>query len=289
MYYSRKLCGYNLTIYEGAPPNNAYCYTWSEVKGIRGSIEIATCLFQYIRSLPRQITEVSFFSDTCGGQNRNQNVPAMLYYFVHYEDTPITVIEQKFLESGHSMMECDSMHSAIEHHKKYLAVYTLNDWINIFKMVRSKRGKKQNDAYFVKELKYTNFIDFKTISQALLRNKTINTQGEKVRWLQVKCFKIEKSNPGIIKYRYGHSGAYLSINIVVKGRPTTSKSLTLKMAYPVMLPISGQKYNDLKKLCNTGVIPEEYHHWYLSLPFSQSVRNKNPEPSIESDSSGDEN
>nr|CAI5857563.1 unnamed protein product [Callosobruchus analis] len=188
MYYSRKLCGYNLTIYKGAPPNNAYCYTWSEVNGARGSIEIATCIFQYIRSLPRQITEVSFFSDTCGGQNRNQNVLALLYYFVHYEDTPITVIEQKFLESGHSMMECDSMHSAIEHQKKYLAVYTLNDWINIFKMARSKRGKKQNDAYFVKELKYTNFIDFKTISQALLRNKTINTQGEKVRWLQVKCF-----------------------------------------------------------------------------------------------------
>nr|CAI5857685.1 unnamed protein product [Callosobruchus analis] len=133
-------------------------------------------------------------------------------------------------------------------------------------MARSKRGKKQNDAYFVKELKYTNFIDFKTISQALLRNKTINTQGEKVA-----------------------PGAYLSINIVGKGRPTTSKSLTLKMAYPAMLPISVQKYNDLKKLCNTGVIPEEYHHWYLSLPFSPSVRNKNPEPSIESDSSGDEN
>nr|CAI5849169.1 unnamed protein product [Callosobruchus analis] len=41
MYYSRKLCGYNLTLYEGAPPNNAYCYTWSEVNGARGSIEIA--------------------------------------------------------------------------------------------------------------------------------------------------------------------------------------------------------------------------------------------------------
>ncbi|KAI4467944.1 spermatogenesis-associated 4-related [Holotrichia oblita] len=30
MYYSRKLCGYNLTNYEGAAPNNANCFAWTE-------------------------------------------------------------------------------------------------------------------------------------------------------------------------------------------------------------------------------------------------------------------
>ncbi|CAG9822207.1 unnamed protein product [Phaedon cochleariae] len=28
MYYSRKICVYNLTIYNSAPPNDAYCYCW---------------------------------------------------------------------------------------------------------------------------------------------------------------------------------------------------------------------------------------------------------------------
>lgn len=289
MYYSRKICGYNLTIYEGAPPNNAYCYTWTELNGARGSLEIATCLFQYLSNLPDHVSEVSFFSDTCGGQNRNQNVLAMLYYFVHYGNSQITTIEQKFLESGHSMMECDSMHSAIEKQKRYLAVYTLNDWINIFKMARSKRGKKKNDPYFVKELKYNDFINFKTISLALLKNKTVNTQGENVKWLQVKCFRIEKNCPRIIKYRYSHQGDYLSLNIS-RGRPSTATASlpTLTKAYSSMLPISVPKYQDLKKLCTSEVIPIEFHNWYLSLPSCKLVRNKNPEPSVESSESEEE-
>jgi len=32
-YYSRKLCTYNLTLYEAAPPNNAFCFLWTEVNG----------------------------------------------------------------------------------------------------------------------------------------------------------------------------------------------------------------------------------------------------------------
>ncbi|CAG9769714.1 unnamed protein product [Ceutorhynchus assimilis] len=287
MYYSRKICAYNLTIYEGAPPNNAFCFTWTEVNGARGSLEIATCLFQYLRNLPNHVTDVSFFSDTCGGQNRNQNVLAMLYYFVHYGGNQIATIEQKFLESGHSMMECDSMHSAIEKQKRYLAVYTLNDWINIFKMARSKRGKKKNDPYIVTELKYSDFIDLKAISLTLLKNKTVNTQGEKVKWLQIKCFRIEKDCPRIIKYRYSHKGDYLSLNIGGRGRPSATATTSLpnvRNAYSSMLPISVQKYQDLKKLCNSGVIPIEFHHWYLSLPTSKAVINKNPEPSVESES-----
>ncbi|CAH0556484.1 unnamed protein product [Brassicogethes aeneus] len=35
MYYSRKICTYNLTVYELAPPNNAFCYSWTELNGKR--------------------------------------------------------------------------------------------------------------------------------------------------------------------------------------------------------------------------------------------------------------
>ncbi|KAL4706680.1 hypothetical protein ACJJTC_014435 [Scirpophaga incertulas] len=31
LYYSRKLCVYNLSIYEAGLPNNAYCFLWSEL------------------------------------------------------------------------------------------------------------------------------------------------------------------------------------------------------------------------------------------------------------------
>lgn len=44
VYYSRKLCVNNLTVYEAAPPNKVYCFAWSENNGKRGSFEIGTCL-----------------------------------------------------------------------------------------------------------------------------------------------------------------------------------------------------------------------------------------------------
>lgn len=110
-YYSRKICVYNLTIYEG-DGKNAYCYSWNELNGKRGSNEVGSILLKYIEQLPSSVTELSLFSDTCGGQNRNQQVAAALLYAV--KNTHMKIIEHKFLESCHSHMECDSMHSAIE-------------------------------------------------------------------------------------------------------------------------------------------------------------------------------
>lgn len=105
-------------------------------------------------------------------------------------------------------------------------------------------------------------------------------------WLKVKSFRIERANPNIIKYRYSHSGDYFNINIQGKGRPSVPS--TLENAYSGMLPIAKKKYEDLKKLCATKDIPIEFHAWYASLPTCNSVRNKNAEPSIDSDSESGE-
>jgi len=35
MYYNRKLNMLNLTVYEVAPPQNAYCFIWTEINGNR--------------------------------------------------------------------------------------------------------------------------------------------------------------------------------------------------------------------------------------------------------------
>jgi len=67
------------------------------------------------------------FSDTCGGQNRNQNIAAVLLYAVQSIDH-INVIEQKFLEKGHTYMECDSMHSAIEFAQKNSSALCVSAW-----------------------------------------------------------------------------------------------------------------------------------------------------------------
>ena len=86
-----------------------------------------------------QITLLRFlyFSDTYGSQNRNQNIAALLLYIV--QSTHLQVMEHKFLESGHSYMEVDSMHSAIENAKKFVPLYSMQDWPAIFRIAQSKR------------------------------------------------------------------------------------------------------------------------------------------------------
>jgi hypothetical protein len=56
-YYALKFCSYNLTIFDQAT-KDGHCYFWTETDGKRGSDEIGTALFNYLKSLPNNIPEV---------------------------------------------------------------------------------------------------------------------------------------------------------------------------------------------------------------------------------------
>ena len=112
----RKLNCYNLSIYN-LGTQNATCYIWSEVDAKRGACEIGSALYLQMLSLPGTIKHVILYSDACSGQNRNQFTATALMHAVVNLPT-VEIIDHKFLESGHTQMECDSMHSAIEFAKK---------------------------------------------------------------------------------------------------------------------------------------------------------------------------
>ncbi|KAE8740337.1 hypothetical protein FOCC_FOCC014154 [Frankliniella occidentalis] len=133
-YYSRKLNSYNFTIYDQAT-RDGVCYFWDETEGERGTCEIGTALWTHLLTLPANVKKVSFFSDCCGGQNRNRFIAALLLHaarVLHFEQ-----IDHCFLESGHTHMEVDSMHSCIEQAKRGREVYCPSEWIPI---IRSARG-----------------------------------------------------------------------------------------------------------------------------------------------------
>jgi len=111
MYYSGKLCTYNLTLYEAASPNKAFCYLWTELEGQRGSSEIGSALLKWINQLPKNVNEVSLYSDTFSGQNRNQYIAALLLLVVN--NSQINILTHNFMESGHSYMD-----SVAWHHRK---------------------------------------------------------------------------------------------------------------------------------------------------------------------------
>ena len=142
----RKLNVYNLTVYDYRN-GQGHCNVWSEVDAIRGSNEIASCVFSYLNELRNQFKDVILFSDSCGGQNWNKNFLSMLWYALG--TMRFRSIEHVFFVSGHSQNEGDSMHFTIERSSRNIAVDTPNQWAQQMRSAKRKRPR-----YIVKELAF---------------------------------------------------------------------------------------------------------------------------------------
>lgn len=117
-------------------------------------------------------------------------------------------------------------------------------------------------------------------SSTLLNNKAVDTEGRKVSWLKIKRLKFEKSETDLIFYSYCFEGEYRSINVAGRKK---KKFAGIEKLYKKPIPIPQVKKEDLLKLCRTGVIPEEFHGWYASLPSAGKTKKRAPD-SIFSDS-----
>lgn len=141
-YYKRKLSVHNFTLYNLATKDTV-CYTWHEGQGGLEADEFATIVINYLESLSSDVKEVIFWSDGCTYQNRNSTLSSAIYQFVtSTKNTNIRVIHQKYLVRGHTQMECDSVHSAIESRARNIEIYTPIEWETVFKTARAKQPYK---------------------------------------------------------------------------------------------------------------------------------------------------
>jgi len=112
IFYKRKLATYNLTVFDMRSKKGS-CFMWDETVAKRGSCEIASCLWLWLQTLPETVEKVTLYSDSCSGQNKNLNILTMMLAAVHVFK-PIKQNDHKYLETGHTQMEVDSMHATIE-------------------------------------------------------------------------------------------------------------------------------------------------------------------------------
>nr|CAH7713644.1 unnamed protein product [Callosobruchus chinensis] len=132
LYYKTKLVVHNFTLYD-VRRNKGYCYIWNECAGNLTSNEfstiIVTALGKFVNQNPiADDQELILYSDGCTYQNRNAVLSNALLNFSMQNKITIT---QKFLEKGHTQMECDSMHSVIERalrHKKLMFQQIMPIW-----------------------------------------------------------------------------------------------------------------------------------------------------------------
>ena len=114
--YKRQLAVYNLTIFETSDKGvKSQCMLRDETIAGRGSEEIGSALLLWLERLPPNITDVRFYSDCCSGQNRNVFLSAMLMEIAYQKNLSIS---HTYLEPGHTHMEADTIHAAIEKENK---------------------------------------------------------------------------------------------------------------------------------------------------------------------------
>lgn len=114
-YFVSKLAVYNLTFYN-LRNKRVKCFMWDETEGSRGVTEVGTCVYNYLESIAAETekeVDVILCSDNCSGQQKNYALMSM-YFEALKKFNKIKSVTHKFLITGHTQNENDSVHSVIE-------------------------------------------------------------------------------------------------------------------------------------------------------------------------------
>nr|CAH7729984.1 unnamed protein product [Callosobruchus chinensis] len=107
------------------------------------------CLYTHVSE---GVDKVILYSDGCTAQNRNAILSSGLSKLS--QEIQIT-IEQKYLEKGHTQMECYSMHSTIERKLKKKIINVPADYVEVCELARLHPR-----PYVVEYLDYSFFLNF---------------------------------------------------------------------------------------------------------------------------------
>jgi hypothetical protein len=255
-------------------------HLWDETLGKMGSCEIAICSMKNIMSVcspSNEIKEVTYYSDTSGGQNRNQYV--VTSFLCTLSRIPsLKKLNHKFLQSPHSNMEYDSVHSTIETANRKTSVYVPSQWCRLASLARRSN-----------HLKYYHVLNWKAFVNKHCSNLQRSTAGEKINWLNVHLIQVRQSTPKSLFVNYSFNEAsFIEIDIQAKSTRQGTKMGNwpeqLEKCYAKKILISIQKKTDLMQLCTKGIIPEEFNHFFKALQVDKQVKDKFPEPALDEDS-----
>lgn len=267
LFYKRRLTSYNFTIYN-VVSKQGDCFMWHESEGGRGSCEISSALFKFLNSLPPTVEEIRFFCDRCGGQNLNKFVAGMFLLAVQ-KIPQLTSIDLKFLQSGHSEMECDSMHSAIgTEFKRVGQVNWPEDWKTIARSARRKNDK----PYLIHSLNTEDIKDWKKFVDLNMTIRKKDEDGNPVNWQKMCWLNFTKSRPLIIRFKETFVEQFRNLNVHKRARPRTKPEETLTQLYNGSIPIPEDKYKNLLSLFETKPKPalsRVFKPFYESLPYSK--------------------
>lgn len=120
-----------------------------------------------------------------------------VYNFTIFDYDHLEIIDIKFMESGHSYLEADSMHATVERARKNRKIYTTEESALLIEM-----GRQKPRPYNVDTLTFPDFYDLQALASKIMTNSKLNTTGDQVKWLKIKWLRFEKSKPFVVQYKY---------------------------------------------------------------------------------------
>jgi len=180
-------------------------------------------------------------------------------------------------------MPVDSVHACIDKNIKKKTVWAPSEWSTIIRNSRINAGP-YNTIIF----KHTHFLDWSAVSSAMfMKQKLKDSNNDIVRFKSIRRVEFSEQDFDVFKIAYTfklNEDSYLdllSVNLNNQNRLRSTTSVINiskpKQLYTSKLPISAQKYKDLRKLCEKKTIPEVYHEEYISLPFKSTIIDQLPE------------
>lgn len=197
----------------------------------------------------KTIKSLILYSDSCPGQNKNKIVLAAVHNTLLHSKH-LETIQINYLLPGHTEMSVDSIHSTIESSIRNTVIWAPSQWLTVCQLAR-----KEPAPYQVETLTHENFKNYEQLSEKYFKGNLIG----KISKLRIATFKKSSPNVMTVKYSMKDDAAEETIPII-------SKPKVLAAKYKSCLPITNTKYSDLKKLCDTNVIPSIFHAEYLKLP-----------------------
>ena len=133
--------------------------------------------------------------------------------------------------------------------------------------------------YTVKEMVMGDFTDFKLVSSRFA-NTNIDSERQKVRWLDIRKYVVGKDEPNKVKVFYSLEATPVEMNLnqkITKRSAELTANFDPTNAYLMPLEVTADKYKDLQELCSREIIPQAHHSFYSSLPRSEQTESDDDE------------